>query len=112
MHRYTDWVLPYLQKQALDAQKYQGVGTNDKLAAIAKVQSLFEENAKSAGQETTVPYIIVDALEEKVVSQHTFDEAVQVTVTQVKCSYMQSYPTGEANLAMDLRYAANTESEE
>ena len=42
MNRYTDWIMPYLQKQSEDARKYSGNGTEDKLKTIAKVYSMFE----------------------------------------------------------------------
>ena len=43
MHRYTDWVLPYLANESEKAQKYMNaVGTEEKLKTIASVSSLFE----------------------------------------------------------------------
>ena len=47
-------------------------------------------------------YIITEVLEEHIVSQNTFDDAVQVTVTQLKASFIESVPTGTSNSSIDL----------
>jgi hypothetical protein len=43
MARYTDWMLPYLNKQMAETIKYPGTGTDEKKERIAKITSLLEQ---------------------------------------------------------------------
>lgn len=108
--RYTDWVAPYLLRQLEESKKYGGSGSKEKQESIEKVRALFDQYQELiAQQEEPAPYIVVQALEEKVVQQQVFDEAVEIQVTQIKGSFMLSQPTGEANLSMDLAGAVTSE---
>jgi hypothetical protein len=101
---YTDWIISYLERQATEAQKYPGIGTEEKINRIALVRSSFEryeQNLTDLGISVPI-YIVCDSLEEKVVSQNTFDGSVELTVTQICASFMESIPTGEGNMAMNF----------
>jgi hypothetical protein len=98
--RYTDWVLPYLEKQADEARKFAGTGTDEKLKTMATVTSLFEAHTpRLAAISLTPPYVITRATAEQVVSQTVFDSTVELTVTQISGTFVESKPTGDSNLS-------------
>jgi hypothetical protein len=50
------------------------------------------------------PYVIFEALEEKVVKVMDIDDTLEVTITEVCCSWAESRPTGDGNLSLDPSY--------
>ena len=48
-------------------------------------------------------YVILKALDEKEVSRQNFDDKIELYVTQVRCEYVISFPTGEKNLSVDMK---------
>jgi hypothetical protein len=118
MAHQLDWVEPYLKNQLAEAEKLAGTGTKEKQESILKVLSLYEaRNSKTKMEENetrvnpdqgttateTVPpktddpassedkaYAIVEALEESEVLKQDFDGAVQLVITKIACSYVES----------------------
>ena len=46
------------------------------------------------------PYVILEALEERVVHTQDIDGMIELSVTQVSCAYAESRPTGVSNLSL------------
>jgi hypothetical protein len=139
MAHQLDWVEPYLKNQLAEAEKLAGTGTKEKQESILKVLSLFEaRNSKTKTEENetevnpdqgateteTIPpktddpassedkaYAIVEVLKESEVLKQDFDGAVQLVITKIACSYVESQPTGDGNLSVDIE-APKTQTDE
>lgn len=114
-----DWVEPYLKKQLAEAERLAGTGTKEKQESILKVLSLFEaRNTKTEtnknqaevspdlgatetekvpqktdgaeSSECSKPYAIIEALQESEALNKDFDGAVQLMITKIACSYVES----------------------
>jgi hypothetical protein len=87
-----------------DTIKYPGTGTDEKKERIAKITSLLEQYETSLANNRSTdikPYVIFEALEEKVVKVMDIDDVLEVTITEVSCSWADSKPTGDGNLSLD-----------
>ena len=140
MAHQLDWVEPYLKNQLAEAEKLAGTGTKEKQESILKVLSLFEarnSKTKTEENETEVnpdqgatetetippktddaesserskPYAIIEALQESEALTKDFDGAVQLVITKIACSYVESQPTGDGNLSVDIE-APKTQTDE
>ena len=139
MAHQLDWVEPYLKNQLAEAEKLAGTGTKEKQESILKVLSLFEaRNSKTKTEENetevnpdqgateteTIPpktddpassedktYAIVEVLKESEALKQDFDGAVQLVITKIACSYVESQPTGDGNLSVDIE-APKTQTDE
>ena len=114
-----DWVEPYLKKQLAEAERLAGTGTKEKQESILKVLSLFEarntkkETSKNQAEASpdlgatdtekvpqkagcaksskrSKPYAIIEALQESEALNKDFDGAVQLVITKIACSYIES----------------------
>lgn len=76
--RYTDWVLPYLNSQRADAQKYiNATGTEEKIQKINKIQKMFETYQESVKQIEN-PFVIIEAVGEKLLKEIQVDENIKI----------------------------------
>lgn len=47
-------------------------------------------------------YIVTEVVNETIVSQNTFDDAVELTVYKIHAKFIESIPTGTSNMSMDF----------
>lgn len=95
--------------------KYPGTGTDEKKERIAKITSMLEEYEcflEKTKESEIKPYVIFEALEEKIVKVMDIDDTLEVTITEISCSLADSKPTGDGNLSLDPNDFKKTSKED